>query len=162
MLSSTHDPYLPELAEYTREILEISLLEGVKYCIQTRSLLVRRDFDLLLKYIEEIRLQYSIATLNEDTVRLIEPRVPSPTARLNILKEASEIGLKVGIIIAPIIPVKGWLDDLQRIFAELVDIKGIRVFGESLHVRGMNMRYLQDAGIDDMDTTLLLKTLISW
>jgi len=60
MLSSTHDPYLPELYDYTRKILEASLPYGVRYCIQTRSLLVRKDFDLLLRYKEQIRLQYSI------------------------------------------------------------------------------------------------------
>jgi DNA repair photolyase len=148
MLSSTHDPYLPELYEYTRKILEVSLPYGVKYCIQTRSLLVKKDFDLLLRYKEQIRLQYSIMTLNLKLSRLLEPRVPSPYARLRLLKEASTLGLKVGVIIAPIFPIEGWKEDLEMLFKELATINGnITVYGEILHRRGSNLRYIKELGI---------------
>jgi DNA repair photolyase len=148
MLSSTHDPYLPELYDYTRKILEASLPYGVRYCIQTRSLLVRKDFDLLLRYKEQIRLQYSIMTLNLTLYRLLEPRVPSPYARLNVLKEASSLGLKVGVIIAPIFPTEGWREDLEMLFKELSTINGnITVYGETLHRRGSNLRYIKELGI---------------
>jgi DNA repair photolyase len=147
MLSSTHDPYLPELYEYTRKILEVSLPYGVRYCIQTRSLLVRKDFDLLLRYKEQIRLQYSIITLNLTLYRLLEPRVPSPYARLNVLKEASSLGLKVGVIIAPIFPTEGWKEDLDILFKELATIPNITVYGEILHRRGSNLRYIKELGI---------------
>jgi len=158
MLSSTHDPYLPELVKegYTRRILEESLPEGVRYCIQTRSTLVKDDFDLLLKYKDQIRLQYSIATLNNELARLIEPRVPSPKSRLNILKEASDKGLRVGVIVAPILPFQGWLDELVQIFKELSSIKNIEVYGESIHVRGPNMEYMQEIGLP-IDTKYLPK-----
>jgi DNA repair photolyase len=148
MLSSTHDPYLPELYGYTRKILEASLPYGVRYCIQTRSLLVRNDFDLLLKHREQIRLQYSIMTLNLKLSRLLEPRVPSPYARLNVLKEASSLGLKVGVIIAPILPVEGWKEDLEMLFKELATIPNITVYGEILHRRGSNLRYIKELGIN--------------
>jgi DNA repair photolyase len=148
MLSSTHDPYLPELYDYTRKILETSLPYGVRYCIQTRSLLVRKDFDLLLRYKEQIRLQYSIMTLKPTLYRLLEPRVPSPYARLNVLKEASALGLKVGVIIAPIFPIEGWREDLEMLFKELATtIPNITVYGEILHRRGSNLRYVKELGI---------------
>ena len=153
MLSSTHDPYLPELYEYTRKILETSLPYGVRYCIQTRSLLVKKDFDLLLRYKEQIRLQYSIMTLNLKLSRLLEPRVPSPYTRLNVLKEASSLGLKkVGVIIAPIFPIEGWKEDLEMLFKELsTTIPNITVYGEILHRRGSNLRYVKEQGIDIME-----------
>jgi len=151
MLSSTHDPYLPELYDYTRKILEASLPYGVRYCIQTRSLLVRKDFDLLLRYKEQIRLQYSIMTLKPTLYRLLEPRVPSPYARLNVLKEASSLGLKVGVIIAPIFPIEGWKEDLEMLFKELATIPNITVYGEILHRRGSNLRYVKEQGIDIME-----------
>lgn len=146
MLSSTHDPYLPELAKYARRILEVSLQEGVHYLIQTRSVLVRNDFDLLARYKDQVRLQVSICTLNEDIARRIEPRVPTARARLNLLKEAKEHGIRTGAIIAPIMPIKGWLTDLEDIMRELVDITDM-VYGESLHVRGANLGYMEEAGI---------------
>jgi DNA repair photolyase len=181
MLSSTHDPYLPELAGYARRILEASLPYGVKYCIQTRSLLVKNDFDLLSEYKDQIRLQYSIATLNEELAKLIEPRVPSPYARLNVLKEASRLGLKVGVIIAPIFPIEGWLNDLENIFKELAEISyysnrngddnsnsssRMDVYGEALHIRGINMEYIKEffynkrsniRFVSDLDKTSLLR-----
>jgi DNA repair photolyase len=156
ILSSMHDPYLPELYDYTRKILETSLPYGVRYCIQTRSLLVRKDFDLLLRYKEQIRLQYSIMTLKPTLYRLLEPRVPSPYARLNVLKEASTLGLKkVGVIIAPILPVEGWKEDLEMLFKELATtIPNITVYGEVLHRRGSNLRYIKELGISILDINL--------
>ncbi|MEM4394911.1 MAG: radical SAM protein [Candidatus Nitrosocaldaceae archaeon] len=150
MLSSTHDPYLPELAGYARRILEVSLQEGVRYLIQTRSVLVKKDFDLLARYREQVRLQVSICTLNDDTARVIEPRVSSARARLNILKEAKEHGITTGVIIAPILPVKGWLTDLEDIMRELADIADM-VYGESLHIRGGNLSYMEEVGITFAD-----------
>lgn len=144
MLSSTHDPYLPELAGMTRKILEVSLPYGVRYCIQTRSLLVKNDFSLLKRYSRQIRLQVSIATLNERLARLIEPRVPLPHARLNLLKEAKDHGLKIGVIVAPIMPVENWDKDLERIFIELKNIEVDHVYGESLHARGANLEYIEE------------------
>lgn len=145
MLSSTHDPYLPELAKMTRRILEVSLPHGVRYCIQTRSLLVRNDFDLLERYREQVRLQVSIATMNSELSRLIEPRVPPAHARLNLLREAKLKGLTTGVIIAPIMPVEGWLADLESIFRELSRMGGVdHVYGEALHVRGTNLGYIEE------------------
>lgn len=153
MLSSTHDPYLPELAGIARRILEVSLPTGVRYCIQTRSLLVRNDFDLLTKYKEQVRLQVSIATLDKELASIIEPRVALPDARLRLLREAKSKGLKVGVIIAPIFPVKGWLNDLEDIFKELASIGVDNVYGEILHVRGSNLEYLKEVGLlnDDLN-----------
>jgi len=42
LMSSTHDPYLPQLADSARKILEAALPKGVKFCIQTRSPLAAR------------------------------------------------------------------------------------------------------------------------
>jgi DNA repair photolyase len=88
-------------------------------------------------------------TLNLKLSRLLEPRVPSPYARLNVLKEASTLGLKkVGVIIAPIFPTEGWKEDLEMLFKELATtIPNITVYGEILHRRGSNLRYIKELGI---------------
>ncbi|MEM3907067.1 MAG: radical SAM protein [Nitrososphaerota archaeon] len=146
LLSSTHDPYLPQLAPITRIILEKALPAGVKFCIQTRSPLVIKDFDVLAKYAKNIRLQVSIATMNNSFSRLIEPRVAPPMARLNIIKKAKESGLETGVILAPIFPptkmrpdVK---EDLNEIMRQLALIKPDHIYGESLHIRGGNVRLI--------------------
>ncbi|TET90299.1 MAG: radical SAM protein [Methanomassiliicoccales archaeon] len=147
MMSSTHDPYLPELAPKTRIILEHALPEGVRICLQTRSCLVSRDIEFLAEYADQVRLQISIATLNRELSRLIEPRVPSAERRLNMLLKAKENGLKVGVILAPIFPQTGYRPDVRKdlraIAQRLAEIQPDHIFGESLHVRGENVRLVE-------------------
>ncbi|HZW58383.1 MAG TPA: radical SAM protein [Nitrososphaerales archaeon] len=149
MLSSTHDPYLPHLNGWARKILEASLPHGVKFCIQTRSPLVERDFDIIEQYRKQVRLQVSIATMNEVLSRLVEPRVVTPKRRMQVLKRAKELGLRTGIIVAPVFPpteqrpdVK---KDLEMIADCLSDFKPDYIYGESLHVRGINIAYIEKA-----------------
>lgn len=147
MMSSTHDPYLPQLYPIPRKILEKALPAGVKFLIQTRSVLVTKDLDLLSEYKDQVILQVSIATLEEKFASIIEPRAPPPKARLEVLRKAKEVGLKVGVIVAPIFPPnkvrEDVKEDLEMIMKELADIGVDQVFGEMLHERGMNMEYIE-------------------
>jgi DNA repair photolyase len=149
MLSSTHDPYLPQLFKWTRKILEKALPAGVKFCIQTRSPLVEKDFDLIRDYHKQVRLQVSVATADEKFSRMIEPRVVKPDRRLEILRNANDLGLLTGIILAPIFPpVKARPDvkaDLEGMAVELAGIRPDHIYGESLHIRGINLAYVEDA-----------------
>lgn len=149
MMSSTHDPYLPQLAEYTRQMLEKALPAGVRLCIQTRSPLALKDLDILAEHRRLVRLQVSIATMDADLARKIEPRVSPPERRLDLLREAKEAGLEVGVIVAPVFPPMGsrpdgWRD-LKELLKRLSSIKPDRIFGESLHVRGQNLKLVEEA-----------------
>ena len=159
MMSSTHDPYLPQLYSITRKILERSLPYGVKYLIQTRSTLVAKDLDLLSKYKDQIRLQVSIASLDEKFGRTIEPRAPSPLARFEVLREAKEAGLVTGVIVAPIFPKKDWRRDVQVILEKAAEYKVDQVFGEALHIRGMNLEYIREVLLKTKDYLELFETL---
>ncbi len=149
MMSSTHDPYLPKLAIAARRILERALPAGVRICLQTRSFLVTQDLDFLSEYRDQIRLQVSIATMNRDLSRKIEPRVPSPEKRLEILRRAKDRGLPIGVILAPIFPPTAdrpdFVTDLMELIQHLEAIEPDHVYGESLHVRGMNVQLLEES-----------------
>jgi DNA repair photolyase len=149
MMSSTHDPYLPKLAVAAHEILERALPVGVDVCLQTRSFLVTKDLDLLSEYADQIRLQVSIATMNRDFARLIEPRVPPPEARIEVLRRAKEAGLSLGVILAPIFPPTARrpdvIQDLSAMAQALEDLQPDHIYGESLHIRGQNLRLVEDA-----------------
>jgi DNA repair photolyase len=147
LMSSTHDPFLPQLVPYTKAILETGLKHGVHFLIQTRSLNALQVLPLLARYRGQVIFQVSIATLNEELRRLIEPRVPPAKARLAMLRRAKEFGLRTGVIIAPILPpVKQRPDveaDLDAIMRELAGINVDQVFGEMLHIRGQNIARLE-------------------
>ena len=149
MMSSTHDPYLPLLLSTTRKILQRALPNGVKFCIQTRSPLAARDFDLLKKYKDQVRVQVSISTNNNKLSRLIEPRVSPPKVRFEILEKAKKAGLDTGIIIAPFLPSVSVrpdpFGDLDQIVEIVKKIRPNYIYGESIHSRGSNMKELEIA-----------------
>lgn len=149
IMSSTHDAYLPQLAPITRKIISVALENGVKLCVQTRSPLVKKDFDIYSRYKDQVRIQVSVATMNHELSRIIEPRVAPPEARIDIIREAKRIGLKAGIIIAPVMPPlkirPSPSKDLETIAGEIADIKPDFIYGESLHTRGSNIKELEIA-----------------
>jgi DNA repair photolyase len=171
MLSSTHEPYLPFTFKWTRKILEKALPEGVRFCIQTRSPLVERDFSLLREYRNQIRLQVSVATYNTEFSRVIEPRVVPPMRRMETLEKAKNEGLDTGIIIAPVFPPTRLRmdveEDLGEIAYELARIRPNHIYGESLHIRGLNQVYVQRAlgeqlnleGFDEVSEHIFCKVL---
>jgi DNA repair photolyase len=151
LTSSAHDPYLPELYfpnKWPRRILEAALPHGVKFTILTRSVLPIQDFDLYMKYREQITLMSSIPSLDNELVRLTEPRAPPPIARLAMLKKAKEADIPIGVVVAPIIMRRGWREDLERLFKALAELGPSVVFGESLHARGQNLARLKAAGVE--------------
>jgi DNA repair photolyase len=103
----------------------------------------------LAEYSDQVRLQVSIATLNRDLARKIEPRVPPPEARLDVLRRAKERGLRLGVILAPIFPPTSirpdFVADIRDLAGRLGEIRPDHVFGESLHIRGENLRLVEEA-----------------
>ncbi len=151
LMSSTHDPYLPELyfhRRWPRRILEAALPHGVKFIVLTRSVLPMQDFDLYAKYRSQITLMSSIPTLDDAFAKTTEPRAPPPSARLAMLKKAKALDIPIGVVVAPIITRTGWRRDLERLFSALAELEPNVVFGELLHARGFNMARLKAAGIE--------------
>jgi DNA repair photolyase len=166
MMSSTHDPYIPTLIGTTRKLLEAALPAGVKLCIQTRSPLAVRDFEYLSRFRDQVRVQVSIATMNERLSRIIEPRVASPESRLRILEKAKEYGLNTGIIIAPVMPPlkirTSPSADVETIVSRLAEIRPDNIYGESLHIRGSNISELeamlgQELDLENFDNAIEIK-----
>jgi DNA repair photolyase len=155
LMSSAHDPYLPGLYfpnKWPRRILEAALPHGVKFTILTRSVLATQDFDLYTKYRSQIVLMSSIPSLDREFVRITEPWAPPPVARFSMLRRVKELGVEVGVVVAPIIVRPGWREDLERLFEALAELRPAVVYGESLHIRGLNLARLRAAGVEaDLD-----------
>jgi DNA repair photolyase len=118
-LGSSTDPYQPIEREHriTRSILEVLLRFQHPVTIVTKSHLVLRDLDLLQELAKQ-RLCYvmvSLTTLDEGLKRSLEPRAPSPAARLKAIAGLAAAQVPVGVLAAPMIPA---LNDheLEKIF----------------------------------------------
>ena len=80
--------------------------EGLRVVIITKSALITRDIDVLRRVARRSRLtvHLSLITLDRELARRLEPRAPTPDARLRALARLAEGGVDVGINIMPVLP----------------------------------------------------------
>jgi DNA repair photolyase len=109
VIGTATDPYQPaeRLFRITRSVLEVLAGEqGLSVCIITKSALITRDIDLLMAVANRSRLtiHLSLITLDRELARRIEPRAPTPQARLRALERLSAAGIDVGINVMPVLP----------------------------------------------------------
>jgi DNA repair photolyase len=104
-ISTITDPYQPIEKQYrlTRYCLEQLLRHDFPVCIQTKSSLILRDIDIIPCF-SKAEVMITIATLNDDERRLLEPNSSPVKDRLDALKKYSEIGVKTSVFFGPIYP----------------------------------------------------------
>ena len=117
-LSSASDPYQPAEARYclTRRCLKKLLMAGFPVSILTRSPLVLRDLDLLVRF-NWIRVGVSITTV---PAKQFEPGVPPLERRIETLKRLGKAGIRTWVSLAPVIPGL-MMVDLDNLFEKLSD-----------------------------------------
>ena len=108
VFSGVTDCYQPLEAAWklTRGCLEVCLKFRNPVAIITKSLLIRRDVELLADLCRQARASVClrIAFLDETIARLIEPGTPTIRKRFETMRVLADAGIPVGIGIAPIIP----------------------------------------------------------
>lgn len=106
--SGVTDCYQPLEAVYglTRRCLEVCLDFRNPASVVTKSYLVVRDVDLLLRLQEQSDggVYQSIAFIDDDVARAVEPNAPPPSRRFDALRTLAAAGVRVGVMVAPIIP----------------------------------------------------------
>lgn len=107
-IGANTDPYQPteKTHEITRQLLEQFLEYRHPVNIITKSNMVTRDLDLLaeLAALNLCSVAISVPTMNSALKRVMEPRVPSASARLKAITLLSEHGVPTSALIAPVIP----------------------------------------------------------
>ncbi|MBI3320451.1 MAG: radical SAM protein, partial [Candidatus Omnitrophica bacterium] len=121
IFSGVTDCYQPLEAAWklTRGCLEVCLKFRNPVGLITKSLLVRRDAELLANLVREAEahVSLSIPFFDERVARLIEPGTPTIRRRFETIRLLADAGVSVGIGIAPIIP--GLNDqDIPRLLTE--------------------------------------------
>jgi DNA repair photolyase len=109
LIGSATDPYQPAERRFriTRGVLEVlAEHERMSIVIITKSPLVTRDIDVLLRIARQSRLtiQLSLITLDRVLARRLEPRAPTPEARIRALARLADAGLTVGVNCMPVLP----------------------------------------------------------
>jgi DNA repair photolyase len=106
--SGVTDCYQPLEASYklTRGCLEVCLEYRNPAAIITKSALVERDVQLLqeLSSAAHLGLGISIPFWDEAKARAMEPFVTTPARRMRVVERLARAGLRVGVMVAPIIP----------------------------------------------------------
>jgi DNA repair photolyase len=120
-LGTATDPYQPaeKQFEITRRMLEVFLeFEGLDFSITTKSVLILRDLDLLLGVSTRHRfsVHMTVTTTDERLARLLEPKAPPPSKRLEAVEQLSEAGIRVGVNAMPILP---GLNDSKKSLGDL-------------------------------------------
>ena len=107
-IGANTDPYQPaeKSLQITRQLLQLFSEYRHPVNIITKSHLICRDIDLLSDLASDglCSVAISIPTMNDNLKRIMEPRVPAAASRLNAIKELSDAGIEVSVLIAPIIP----------------------------------------------------------
>jgi DNA repair photolyase len=87
------------------------------FSILTKGTLILRDLDLLRQAasVTSVRLSMSIGFVDETLWRSVEPGTPSPARRLDAVRQLSDAGFAVGVLMAPILP--GLTDTPEQIEA---------------------------------------------
>ncbi len=107
-LGTNTDPYQRAEGRYRLMpgILQALADSGSPVSVLTKGTLLARDLPLLARLAAQvpIGLGVSIALVDADLQPDLEPGTPSPAARLDLVRRASDLGLSVGVMIAPVLP----------------------------------------------------------
>lgn len=120
-IGANTDPYQPaeKKLEITRSLLKLFLEHRHPVSIISKGTLMSRDLDLLVPLAAAglCSVAISIPTMNNELKRTLEPRVPAAQARFKLIRELSEAGIPVSLLMAPIIPAVND-SEIERILAE--------------------------------------------
>ncbi|MEF3078329.1 PA0069 family radical SAM protein [Winogradskyella poriferorum] len=108
VMSGNTDCYQPAEQKFqlTKQCLEVFLKYKHPVGIITKNALILRDIEILRALAKDnlIAVNISITSLSEDTRRILEPRTATIKRRLQTIKELSDNGIPVNVMLAPIIP----------------------------------------------------------
>ncbi len=108
-IGTATDPYQPAERRFlsTQNLLEaMSGLRGVSIFVTTKSSLVSRDAELFLALARHnrVHITVTVTTMSRALARLTEPFAPSPETRLKAVAKLAEVGVSVGVMASPILP----------------------------------------------------------
>ncbi|BCI81815.1 radical SAM protein [Mycolicibacterium sp. TY66] len=140
-LGTNTDPYQRAEGRYALMPGIIAALtdSGTPFSILTKGTLLRRDLPLIVDAGARVGVSVavSLAMLDPDLHRSVEPGTPTPAARLELISAITQAGLDCHVMVAPVLP---YLTDSEAHLEALLSriaaagATSVTVFG--LHLRG--------------------------
>ncbi len=120
-LGTATDPYQPAERQFeiTRRMLQVfAEFQGLDLSITTKSVLIVRDLDLFQSLAARHRfsVHMTVTTHDERLARLLEPKAPPPSQRLEAVRKLAQAGIRVGVNAMPVLP---GLNDSPRMLEAL-------------------------------------------
>lgn len=148
-MGTNTDPYQRAEGKYklTKAIIRELILARNPFSILTKSTLILRDLKELKEAASKklVKVNLSIATLDEQIWKISEPGTPHPKLRLNAVERLNEEGIPTGVLVAPILP--GLSDNKEQLgvlVQKCLDARAVNVSPVLLHLRpGVKQHYMQ-------------------
>lgn len=139
-MGTNTDPYQKAEGKYhlTRGIISELAEARNPFSILTKSTLVLRDLDVLTAAASrtDVRLNFSIGTLDRPVWRLTEPGTPPPWKRVDAVRKLNEAGIPCGVLVAPILPGLSDSDEqLVEVLEACVAAGAVSISAIGLHLR---------------------------
>ena len=134
-IGTVTDGYQPIEGRYqvTRFCLEVLLRNDWPISIQTKSSLVLRDLDLLMKFSRK-DVGVTITTMDETMRRALEPYASPAVKRLETLRKLNEAGIETWAFIGPILPL-ATEHRLESLLSGIADAGTKNVFVDRLRLK---------------------------
>lgn len=139
-LGTNTDPYQRAEGRYRLMpgVIEALARSGTPFSILTKGTLARRDLPLLAAASKDvpIGMGVSLAIWDDDLHRSLEPGVPTPKARLELVRQITDAGLPCGVFLAPVLPgLTDQREHLERAIAAVAEAGASGVTVVPLHLR---------------------------
>ncbi|MCW2531537.1 MAG: Hedgehog/intein hint domain protein [Blastococcus sp.] len=139
-LGTNTDPYQRAEGRYRLMpgVIRTLAESGTPFSILTKGTLLRRDLPLLAESAQRVPvgLGVSMAIWDDALHAALEPGVPTPRARLDLVRAITEAGLTCGVFMAPVLP--GLTDGVAELDAAIGAIAAAGATGVTvipLHLR---------------------------
>jgi DNA repair photolyase len=150
VIGTATDPYQPAERRFrlTRGVLEVlAEQKGLSVTIITKSPLVTRDIDVLERISangSRISVHVSLITVDRELARRLEPRAPTPEARLRAIARLRSRGIEVGVNCMPVLPgITDAPDQIDALVRGIADAKASYIGACALRLqRTARDRYL--------------------
>ena len=146
------DPYLhiEQSLKLTRQCLEVIEKYGFGVTILTKSTLILRDLDLLIKIHKKARcvVQMTLTAYDDHISKILEPQVSTTKERIEALKIFKKYGIPTVVWLCPILP---YITDTKDNITQLLQackeaqVDAILCFGMGVTLREGNREYFYAA-----------------